>query len=400
MNEKASQIVLHKPGWEVWGGGEETRKEMILNYGFEGITLLGISRPDENQIPQTAYDWLPINPTKLLGRNFLSMKEMNRINKELLNLNPQVTIFDQPTSITDLIFLSRLSSEIKRKSVIFWGNDILSLGLNRPYIFRAAKNRSIAKIANSVALNLGESDQVLKSLETVGVQKNTLKKILVPIVPNSVETEILLDRNEFLDEDQLGVIFVSRLAKEKNLMILPKLLEELQNRMQHITLPKNSLYKRIGVNLIGPEQDQEIIEMIQVIQEQFQRKNKGMVSFTYHGRKTPHALQGIYPHHSFVVMPATTEGFGRVTVEAMRYGLTPIVNAQCGASVEVAGGAGKLSQDENFATETADYIVQGLLHPELLKENEDAAKRRSQDFTIAAAKDTFLKVLRENGLLK
>lgn len=393
-----SSLLIHKNHWDRWGGAEETRAEMIRSYGFSNIFLLSSDVPAARRVSEEAYTWLPLEMSKILGREVLSPQRVAAINKELLAANPSVLVFDQPTSIIDLLLLSRLDPTLKQKAVIFWGNDVLEIGKDRPYLFRSAKNRAIARVANGFALNLGESDQVLNSLEKIGVNSESLRKILVPIIKPEANVR-MSERVEYLDANQIGVLFASRLAFEKNLQILPQFLESLQKRLEQLDRKKLESFTRVGVTLVGPEQDPEILQMVEDCAARFMRKLRGKVTFTYHGMKNPETMHMVYAHHSFVVMPARTEGFGRVTIEAMNYGAIPIINRECGASVEVAGKVGLPASDSNFAEEAALYVIGAMMQTKGVQQTSQAAIKRAELFTVEHAKNRFIRVLQEAGLL-
>jgi glycosyltransferase involved in cell wall biosynthesis len=265
----------------------------------------------------------------IFGRSLVLSATMRRIERDLREKGINIFVLDQPSGLADLVKIAHMTPEMLAQSLIYWGNDVREIGKDRPPWFQAFKRAVTAEVANKVKGHLGETNGVLESLRTIGVEEGKLHKIKPPMgFPDGELTYEV--RRRFLQDNEGGVLFPIRLAKEKNVGVLPQYLESLSNALSAQVSDTNP--KRVCVTIVGPEQDREILALVQGLEKQYD--GKGNVRFQYKGTLPPNEMWQAYRTHAVTIMPAKSEGFGRGTIEALYYGSVPIVNKECPASCE------------------------------------------------------------------
>lgn len=126
----------------------------------------------------------------------------------------------------------------------------------------------------------------------------------VSVLPLPIDTDLYVPRDPFEPPRELRVIFVGRLDRRKNVMML---LEAMSR------LPENSTLKIIGD---GPVRD----EIERFVERASLTKRVALL-----GRVSNEALLQAYRSSDVLVLPSLLETYGRVLIEAAACGLTTVV---------------------------------------------------------------------------
>ncbi len=174
-----------------------------------------------------------------------------------------------------------------------------------------------------------------------------------------------------IQDDEVVVLFVSRLVKEKGIDVLASVICTLQRRkVPHRTLIVGD----------GPER---------------KRLEKILSETTFTGHLEDTELSRAYASADLFVFPSTSETFGNVTLEAFASGLPVVCVPATGNSNLLEGGdCGILAPRE----ELADAIARLVFDSDLRARFGQAARRRAKNFTWKSAIDHLESYYK--GLLK
>lgn len=172
-----------------------------------------------------------------------------------------------------------------------------------------------------------------------------------------------------LDPDDLAVIYLGRIAAEKNLPLAVRSFREIQLR-----LPRS---KFIWVG-IGPEADA------------IQRANP---DFIFTGLKRGDDLARHFASTDMFVFPSHSETFGNVTIEAMASGVPPVAYCYGAAKEHLRDGIDGFAIEGKSEDAFVNACVRLATHPELLAEmrtNARASVARLQPAQVASDLDDIL----------
>ncbi|SER55564.1 Glycosyltransferase involved in cell wall bisynthesis [Butyrivibrio fibrisolvens] len=164
------------------------------------------------------------------------------------------------------------------------------------------------------------------------------------------------------DQNDIRLLFVSRLIERKGLQdILPQM-KELADRCY-------STGKTIHFDIVGDGPYREVLEDIV--------SRYGITDIvTFHGQKSKAELPAYYSAADIFIFPSRKEGMPNVVLEAMSYGL-PVIMTPCQGSDELIDGNGYVIDAESFAGRIYELT-------------EDIGKRRSMgDRSLELVSEVF-----------
>jgi glycosyltransferase involved in cell wall biosynthesis len=151
-------------------------------------------------------------------------------------------------------------------------------------------------------------------------------------IPNgfSPDTEIEISENKPIKK----VLFMGRLHKKKGIA-------QLINSWQLSSLYNNSDFELL---IVGPD-DGELATVKQILSNENQKGNIHYLGAMYGEEKTK-----LLSESTFFILPSFSEGFPTSVVEAMNYGLIPVISGGCNFPEVFSHGLGyKAEPDESMA---------------------------------------------------
>ena len=327
-------VIVSNSNLNRTGGSEESMKN-ILNYDRNNSSITYVS-------PHKLPDTYSVN------KEYVTLTGVHKVAREIAQDKPDVIILNNP-EILCASFLLSLPQELRDKTCAIW--RIVSTSWKTipvrssdnkfiNYINRTLIEKSQGFLANRVGQNLAVSSAVKESLQNSGTPENKIQ-VINEQVGGEFNPSLRLNnhdnnRQRFLQPDEFGVLFVGRLSPEKGLDLLVKTYHQLRQEIPHFSSDK---FSKIKISIIGPVDS----SYAQFIKRQFNLA-------TFQTRKTPKSdrvqiellgqqshtqLQPLYNAYDLLFMPSPSEGFGRVTVEALSAGLPVIGRDGCKATEEI-----------------------------------------------------------------
>lgn len=330
--ERKNIYYIHNSRIEIAGGSEKSTKS-ILNFNDE-----------KNQINYVSPHKLPKDI--IVDKEFVApFGQIKNTIKKIGKENPDILILNNPNHWSLAFFLS-LPKELQDKTCALWR------GTAQSSLFIPTDSKIVNKFSTSVVeklqsyigkrvkLNLVVSSAVGQSLGKVGVPTKKIINIGEQ-VGGDYNPQIRLNEKEncrlkYLKPDEFGLLFVGRVAPEKGIDWLVKLYENLRNEIKFLD---SDIFKRIKINIAGPtdlgyaNSIKKQIDKITIKTNNTTKSNNVQIEFL--GEKTKDELQELYNTHDLLFMPSPSEGFGRVTAEALSVGLPVIGRTGCIATEEI-----------------------------------------------------------------
>lgn len=181
------------------------------------------------------------------------------------------------------------------------------------------------------------------------------KEILV--IPNGADLNAFEEKDndyksiaytEACHDENINLLFVSRLIERKGLQDIIPQLSEIQQQSQNIG-------KNIKFQIVGDGPYRETLEKLTEV-----HNLQDVVAF--YGQKNKKELPEFYRNADIFVFPSRKEGMPNVVLEAMSYGL-PILMTPCQGSDELVDGNGKVAKVYEFGK----ILVDMLSKPDELK---------------------------------
>ena len=188
------------------------------------------------------------------------------------------------------------------------------------------------------------------------------KEILV--IPNGADLNAFEEKDndyksiaytEACHDENINLLFVSRLIERKGLQDIIPQLSEIQQQSQNIG-------KNIKFQIVGDGPYRETLEKLTEV-----HKLQDVVAF--YGQKNKKELPEFYRNADIFVFPSRKEGMPNVVLEAMSYGL-PILMTPCQGSDELVDGNGKVAKVYEFGK----ILVDMLSKPDELKTMGERSK--------------------------
>jgi glycosyltransferase involved in cell wall biosynthesis len=184
------------------------------------------------------------------------------------------------------------------------------------------------------------------------------------IIPLGVDLKKFNTVSRHKSSDKVtDLLFVGRLSKQKNLLMLLSAFKLLQKEFE------------LTLHIVGDGEERKIIE------ERIAEEN--LRNVILHGRVSHEELRNLYQKSDIFVLPSLYESFGLVLLEAMASGL-PIVASDISGIRSVVGGCGILVKPtpENFAGAITKLIKNESLREELIRKGKEKVK--SYDWDVIA----------------
>lgn len=378
------------------------------------IATLGGSQESIRNILGFSADWLVVTPHEspdiedaVYTRHSIKIpfsiqsiptpSEVRKVNARLTDMDPQHILLFDPRLYEGTIF-ANMPRHLRERTAALWVDYVnrpadtlkdfpIKKLLRPPY--RAVLNRVQGTIAKQVAVNLTLSQGVTESLVKIGANPSTIR-IIPPQLGNKVSPRERLKsqgraRDEFLDEDELGVLVVSRISPEKGLDWVPNLYRQLRRERRY--LHPDAYFKKVKLAFVGGVTGSNaplLAGMLSSINQgsKSTRSNHGAdsIEFEYLGSRSMDELEYLYNAFDALFMPSPMEGFGRVTVESMMGGMTVIGRTQSESTTDIISAApysiGMLSDSPEDA---AAVVLNIMNRPDFLQELQGNALRWSNN---------------------
>lgn len=176
-----------------------------------------------------------------------------------------------------------------------------------------------------------------------------------------------------LNQDDIFLLFVGRFHGYKDIPTLiramPKVIKQNKNIKLIIIGGGGDAYSQVKREIQKNEVDNQIIILNNVSNEDLLKYYAGADMF---------------------VFPSTGEGFGLIFLEAMACGL-PVIAANAGASPEVVGDAGLLSNPRN-SEDLADKIIELINNKELYEKLKEKGLERAKQFTWERTAEQYYEI--------
>ncbi|HUQ85095.1 MAG TPA: glycosyltransferase [Candidatus Limnocylindrales bacterium] len=341
-----------------------------------------------------------------------SPMEARRVALEIERYDPEHLIINHPDFYTGSLFLA-LPKSLRRRSHALWRAEVdrtTAIREERPLKAQARKavkgiqQRMQRYVGNNVSSNLVVSEALVSSLENIGIHNN------IRVIPEQIGGEFspavrssegaVHERRKYLDDDELGVLIVTRLSSERGLSWLPKLIESLRKERRFIS--PESPYRKLQVAVAGQiidGQEEYVARVMEEINAVVDRtgdiRHADSITFRYLGKFDRVGLQKIYNAYDVLFHPSPSDGFGRVAVEAMSAGMTVITRTDNKAASEII-------QNPPYAVgdivDSPEELARRLLHQmqdsELLRSLQQQALRwASGHYSLKTAEEMFWNAL-------
>jgi glycosyltransferase involved in cell wall biosynthesis len=159
---------------------------------------------------------------------------------------------------------------------------------------------------------IANSEMTKYELSHLGINEEKIK-IVYPrvILPSEIKEDV------YKDNDRFNIIFVGEFCPYKELYILILAL----SRLKHLN---------IHLHMVGEKSDPEYFSRLMKTVSKFGIENK----ITFYGCLEGEELTRQYKKADILVNPCRAEGYGRVFIEAMHFGL-PVIGANQGGAKEI-----------------------------------------------------------------
>jgi len=227
-------------------------------------------------------------------------------------------------------------------------------------------------------LVISPSKQVCQDLIKQGFQVPviTINNAINSNVKNVDQTLLAKAREKYLQKNKKTVIYIGRLAKEKNLINLLKIWQKVQQAMSG-----QVQFLMIGD---GPQRDKL---------EKLAKELELNIVFTGGFKHEDLIQQGLYTLGDVFVTCSKSEVQPMSMIEAMQFGI-PIVAAQATGMAEMVQENGVLADPDNF-TEFAQKIVKILQDDVLREKMRQAALAQGRKYDVAEVAKKYTQVYQE-----
>lgn len=201
------------------------------------------------------------------------------------------------------------------------------------------------------------------------------KRYPISTIPNGVDTNRFFRRTQYEADNDIRMLFVSRLIEGKGLQyVIP--------RMQEIN---DKVGRKVSLTIVGDGPYRQNLEALA----------EKSINVTFLGRKEGEKLIECYDEANLFILPSLSEGMPNVVLEAMAMGL-PIAMTDCGGSKELIDGNGIVAPIERFVDE---LIVMAQGQESFYRYSEISLKRATEEFSWIQTAREYEKILmkKENG---
>lgn len=282
------------------------------------------------------------------------LNEIKLVNPDLIYING---IFSFKYSILPLI-----CAKLKLKKVIISSRGMLALEALK---IKPLKKRAYLLVAKSLGLFRNVLFHVTKDFEMNDIRKAIGRKNVVKVVSNI--SNFIEPKNYYKEEHQLNLLYLGRIAKEKNTKYVIDLLSLVKNENVNINL-----------NIYGEIYDSkywsECLELIDALSSN--------ISTTYHGSIKPNQIESVLKINHCLISPSLGENFGHSIVEALSAGLPVIISNNTpwhNLKAEQAGFDINLEEIARFKEAVVKFALMGNSEYENWSKNAAAYIRNKID---------------------
>ena len=291
------------PGFK--GGGPITSISNLVNLLSKYFDILICTRNhdfgESNPYQNIVYD--QITNYKEYNVVYLSKMDKSNISRVINEFNPNLLYLNSFFSKTTLIVMLLNKFNFKKKIVVAPRGELQVNALN------------IKKTKKSIYLFIYKLLGFYKNIyfhSTDIIETNCIKELFNTKNITELQNAVKISKFEPLTKKnhELKMIFVSRVARKKNLHFALSLLKEIKSN--------------ISLDIYGPKEDIEYWNECQNIIKTLPNN----VKITYKGSLAQNQIvEKMREYHCFF-FPTLSENFGHVIVEAMQAGLVPIISDQ------------------------------------------------------------------------
>ena len=291
------------PGFK--GGGPITSISnlvSLLNNHFD-ILICTKDRDFEDIEPYKGIEQNKIIKYKEYNVIYLSSMDKQNLSKAIVDFNPDLlylnSFFSKTTQL--VMFLNKFT--FKKKLIVAPRGELQDNALN------------IKKTKKSIYLFIYKLFRLYKNTyfhSTDTIETKSIKDIFGIDTINQLQNVVKIDNFEALTkkENELKLVFVSRVSRKKNLHYALNLL-------------KNIKYN-VVFDIYGPKEDMVYWKECQNIIDTLPEN----ISVSYKGSLAQNKIVDKMREYNAFLFPTLSENFGHVIVEAMQAGLVPIISDQ------------------------------------------------------------------------
>jgi len=240
----------------------------------------------------------------------------------------------------------------------------------------------------------------LQHMDKIIVPSETLKKYYsrigiknTVVVPTGINTKFYSGFNSNNTNNKLPkrilllkkkynlLLYVGRLDKDKNIMFLPRMMRELNDKVEEL-IKKNLLKKRVFLLLIGRGMSK------QALIDEF--KELGVKNYLMLGSRRPENIVKYYKAIDIFISPSKQESQGLTLLEAMAAGKPVVTFKNLGSESTITN-----NKDGYYVNKEEDFINKILL---LLRDHKTYnriskhAVKKAMDYSIEKTTDKLLSV--------
>lgn len=256
--------------------------------------------------------------------------------------------------------------------VRFGGGDIPGAQKRFKYVYMllAPIIRKIWKEADSLIANSDGLKQRALGFED---------RYKISIIENGVDNQFFVPGSR-VQQDEVRILFVSRLIEGKGLQFIIPHLKEIQEKVYSLC------QKTIQLVIVGDGPYRSALE--QLVET---TGTQNLVSFE--GRKDKQQVREYYQAADLFILPSLSEGMPNVVLEAMASGL-PILMTPCEGSKELVTDNGMISSLEDFAENMIKICSEEDLR---LSMGQKSLRNIEENFQWESIGKRYLKMMQDSG---
>lgn len=210
----------------------------------------------------------------------------------------------------------------------FGGGDIPGAQKRFKYVYMVLSPiiRSIWKNAESLIAN---SEGLCKRAQRFE------DKYKIDVITNGVDSQFFFPKEREKNEQEIKILFVSRLIEGKGLQYIIPDMPKIQKEIGCLC------NKKVKLIIVGDGSYRADLE-------ELVRKTQADGCVSFEGRKNKEQIRQYYQDADIFILPSLSEGMPNVVLEAMACGL-PIIMTPCEGSKELVTDNGMISSIDTFA---------------------------------------------------
>lgn len=198
-------------------------------------------------------------------------------------------------------------------------------------------------------------------------------KYIFDVIPNGVDTEVFRPSTNVKTENNVNILFVSRLIERKGLQHIIPLLKNIQQESN----------KKVCLTVVGDGPYKDKLERLIA-----EKQVSNMVMFE--GVKKGQELVEQYQKGDIFILPSSNEGMPNVVLEAMSSGL-PVIMTPCQGSRELICNNGYISTVNEFYDKLMILVMDDKLRKRF---GENGRNLAIEKFSWANSTESYLECMR------